>query len=252
MAHSEQSQSPPLLIQMLAHDLRWHMLRELAVSDRRVNELVASVGQPANLVSYHLKKLRDSKLVNTRRSEADGRDTYYSLDLDQLRDLYQQAGQAIHPAIVATGDYQPTAPSGLRVLIVCTHNSARSQMAEGLFRHFSSHQFDVQSAGSHPTTIHPDAIATMDAFGIDIRQQTVNHISEFITQAFDVVITVCDNAREVCPMFEGQRQHIHWGFTDPAKIADPDARQHAFRMTAKRLQQRIIHFLNNLDEGATA
>src|SRR5262245_28944062 len=90
---------PPEFIKLLANDLRWHLLKILTTGDQRVQELVALVGEPMNLVSYHLKKLRDDGVVSTRRSEADGRDVYYSLDMSKLRDLYHLAGTALHPGI---------------------------------------------------------------------------------------------------------------------------------------------------------
>src|SRR5664279_1572558 len=191
---------PPEVIKLLAHDLRWHLLKALTTSDLRVQELATWVDEPMNLVSYHLKKLRDDGVVSTRHSEADGRDIYYSLDIGRLRELYQAAGAALHPALceptVVTYPL-PTTPG--RVLFVCTHNSARSQMAEGLMRHLGGAYFQVYSAGSHPTQPHSDAIRAMDALGIDIRSQRSKHLQEFENQVFDYVITVCDRAREVCP-----------------------------------------------------
>src|SRR4249920_2800199 len=92
---------PPEFIKLLAHDLRWGLLKALTTSDHRVQELVLLIGQPMNLVSYHLKKLREDGVVTTRRSEADGRDIYYSLDLGKLRTLYQAAGGALHPALAS-------------------------------------------------------------------------------------------------------------------------------------------------------
>lgn len=241
---------PPEVLKMLAHDLRWHMVRKLAVSDYRVNELVALIGHPANLVSYHLKKLRESQIVTTRRSDADRRDTYYSLDLERLRDLYRSAGAAIHPMLVEPTSAVLSSQSPFRVLFVCTHNSARSQMAEGLTRHLGGGQILVRSAGSEPSEMHPDAVRTMDALGIDIRDQHSKGFEEVIAQPFDAVITVCDHAREVCPNFPGEGQHIHWGFPDPAAVVDDAERRQAFMETARRLQSRISYFLHTAATGA--
>lgn len=232
---------------LLASDIRWGILKALAVSDQRANELVAWVRQPANLVSFHLKKLREDALVTTRRSEADGRDVYYSLDLDHLRQMYQAVGMAIHPSLGV--QLEPLDVSRLkrqRILFVCTHNSTRSQMAEGLLRHLSQGHLDVSSAGSHPTTVHPDAIRTMDALSIDIRGQQSQPISNFEGQPFDYVITVCDRAREVCPTFPGPDVQMHWGFPDPILIEDNAEREAAFELTAHRLKSRIEHFLCTL------
>ncbi len=246
-----QTQSPPKILKLLAHDLRWQIVRALAIGDYRVNELVALVEHPLNLVSYHLRQLREGHLVTVRRSEADGRDTYYSLDLDYLGALYREAGAAIHPAVMggAGGDEVPL-QSTPKVLFVCTHNSARSQMAEGLMRYLSGEQIDVHSAGSVPGGIHPEAIRTMEALGIDIRSQYSKGFDELAGQPFDAVITVCDRAREVCPTFPGDGQHIHWGFPDPSAIQDVVERRQAFSETAQRLSTRIHHFLTELKTGA--
>lgn len=242
--------TPPEVIKLLAHDLRWQLVQELASGDYRVNELVTRLDQPLNLVSYHLKQLREGQLVTMRRSEADGRDNYYSLDLDHLRETLGAAGSAIHPAVVRMDTTSGSLRRTPSVLFVCTHNSARSQMAEGLMRHLSAGQMPVSSAGSEPATIHPDAVQTMDALDIDIRSQRSKGFEDVLNQSFDTVITVCDRAREICPTFPGEGQHIHWGFPDPAAIEDPHERQQAFVETAKRLQARIQHYLIELKTGA--
>lgn len=244
LAHAEQ---PPDFIKLLANDVRWGVLKALASGDHPVNELVTLVQQPMNLVSYHLKKMREEALVTTRRSEADGRDVYYTLDLERLRDLYLAAGSALHP-LLAQPDrtLDLAAVPAARVLVVCTHNSARSQMAEALLRDLSKGKIAVFSAGSHPTRVHPEAIHTMDSLGIDIRAQTPHHLNEYEGQSFDYVITVCDKAREVCPTFPGAAQQLHWGFSDPVGIADAEQRQAAFTRIAQRLRIRIEHFLVTL------
>jgi ArsR family transcriptional regulator, arsenate/arsenite/antimonite-responsive transcriptional repressor / arsenate reductase (thioredoxin) len=236
---------PPELLKLLAHDLRWGILKTLSTSDHRVHELVSVVNEPMNLVSYHLKKLRENGIVTTRRSEADGRDMYYSLDLGKLRNMYQQAGAALHPGITADNPPQPVLKIAqpLRVLFVCTHNSARSQMAEGLLRHKTRAQMTVLSAGSQPTTLHPDAITTMDKLGIDIREQASKPIEAVKGQSFDYVISVCDRAREVCPTFPGESEYLHWGFIDPANVGDNRERRHAFAQIATQLATRIDYFL---------
>lgn len=246
------TETPPVLIQMLAHDLRWQIIKSLTESDYRVNELMERVAEPLNLVSYHLKKLRDAALVTTRRSEADGRDTYYSLDLDHLQTLYREAGAALHPSLASELPSIHTSLPTARILFVCTHNSARSQMAEGLMRHLSHGQMDVISAGSEPTQVHPDAIQTMDRIGIDIRAQRSKSIATYTQTPFDYVISVCDRAREVCPVVPVHGQAIHWGFPDPVVIQDDATRQQAFMTTATRLRSRIAHFLSGLQQGASA
>ena len=107
-----------------------------------------------------------------------------------------------------------------RVLILCTGNSARSQMAEGLLRHLASDRFEVHSAGTKPSRVRDEAIAVMRELGIDISGHRSKSVEEFAGQEFDYVITVCDNARESCPFFPAQTQRIHWSFDDPSTEAD--------------------------------
>ncbi len=103
------------------------------------------------------------------------------------------------------------------VLILCTGNSCRSHLAEGILRHVAGDLFDVYSAGSKPAGyVHPMAIAVMKEIGIDISGHRSKHLNEFLDQKIDTVITVCGNADQTCPMFPGQVNRYHWGFTDPA------------------------------------
>jgi protein-tyrosine-phosphatase len=238
----------PEFLKLIAHDLRWQLVKALVSSDRQVNELVELLNEKMNLVSYHLKKLRDEELVITRRSEADARDIYYSLDLGRLRTMYFEAGSMLHPALNQASSPQTDHHSEElhRILFVCSHNAARSQMAEGLLRHYAGAQLAVYSAGSQVTRVHPDAISTMAAMGIDISHHSSKSLQEFQGQSFDYVITVCDNARESCPDFEGQGQKIHWGFPDPLQIQDESERRQAFQDIALRLDTRIKYFLQSL------
>ncbi|MDO9087192.1 MAG: arsenate reductase ArsC [Anaerolineaceae bacterium] len=105
-----------------------------------------------------------------------------------------------------------------RVLILCTGNSARSQMGEGLLKHLAGDLFEVFSAGTTPSTLNPYAVLAMAEMGIDIREQFSKSLNEFLNQKFDYVITVCDRAAETCPIFPGPAQRIHWGFPDPAVV----------------------------------
>lgn len=102
-----------------------------------------------------------------------------------------------------------------RVLILCTGNSCRSQMAEGVLRHYGSEQFEVFSAGTMPSQVDPVAVHVMKEIGIDISRHRSKHVDEFKGQSFDYVITVCDNAREACPLFPGNAKRLHWEFPDP-------------------------------------
>ena len=109
-------------------------------------------------------------------------------------------------------------PDRKRVLILCTGNSARSQMAEGLLRHEAGDRFDVWSAGTHPTQVRPEAIAVMHELGIDIAGQRSKSVEEFSGQRFDYVITVCDHAKESCPIFPATTKRLHWSLEDPAGV----------------------------------
>lgn len=130
-----------------------------------------------------------------------------------------------------------------RVLILCTGNSARSQMAEGLLRHLASDRFDVASAGVSPTHVRPEAIAAMREIGIDISQHRSKSVDEFTDQEFDYVITVCDNANEQCPVFPRNTHRIHWSFDDPAATeGDEHARIAVFRRVRDEIQQQLRLF----------
>jgi ArsR family transcriptional regulator, arsenate/arsenite/antimonite-responsive transcriptional repressor / arsenate reductase (thioredoxin) len=239
----------PDILKLLAHDLRWQLVTALAGSDRRVQELVEQLARPQNLVSYHLRQLRDYQLVQERRSSADGRDIYYSLNLERLGVLYLESGQALHPALVnltspAASDTRPAMARPARVLFLCTHNSARSQLAEGILRARGGDQVVVHSAGSQPTAVHPLAVRAAAALGIDISGHRSKGVEPFIGQPFDAIITVCDRVREVCPVFPGDPQRIHWSFPDPAAVEGSEATQyHAFVQTARELATRINYLL---------
>ena len=239
----------PDFLKILAHDLRWQLLSTLTESDRRVQELVETLQRPQNLISYHLRQLRTHHLVHERRSSADARDVYYSLDLAQLQRLYQDSGKALHPAL--TSDKVQPQPENLspesasyRVLFLCTHNSARSQLAEGILRAQGGPEVQVFSAGSEPSGVNPLAVRAAAAMGLDISQQQSQHLDEFVGQFFDYIITVCDKVREVCPVFPGEPQQMHWSFPDPAAVTGlEEERFQAFLQTARELTTRISYLL---------
>ncbi len=192
----------PEFLQLTGHPLRWRLLGELARSDRMVHELTGLVGQPQNLVSYHLGKLRDARLVSARRSSADRRDAYYTADLTRVGDLLSATGGALHPGLRLAPPALPggAAPGTVRVLFLCTGNSARSQMAEALARARSGGVIEAYSAGSHPKPLHRNAVRVMrEEYGIDLAGQAPKHLDVFADQHFDWVISLCDRVREVCP-----------------------------------------------------
>jgi arsenate reductase len=131
-----------------------------------------------------------------------------------------------------------------RVLILCTGNSARSQMAEGLLRSFGGDRYEVCSAGMKPSAVRPEAVVVMSELGIDISGHRSKDVREFDGQHFDYVITVCDNANESCPIFPGNTQRIHWSFPDPAAVGGGEA-EHlaAFRDVRDALADRFRDFV---------
>jgi len=131
-----------------------------------------------------------------------------------------------------------------RVLILCTGNSARSQMAEGLLRHEAGDRFEVLSAGTRPSHVRAEAIEAMAEIGIDISNHRSKSADEFVEQSFDYVITVCSNAKETCPVFPGATRRLHWPFDDPAAVEGSDAvRRAAFRRIRDQIHGRIMVFL---------
>ena len=137
-------------------------------------------------------------------------------------------------------------PDRPKILILCTGNSARSQMAEGLLRHLAGARIDVASAGVAPTQVRPEAIAAMKEIGIDISNHRSKSIDEFTGQEFDYVITVCDNANEHCPVFAGANRRIHWSIDDPAAVAgSDDIRLKAFREARVELRQRLDQLIKD-------
>lgn len=131
-----------------------------------------------------------------------------------------------------------------RVLILCIGNSARSQMAEGWLCHLAGDHFEVASAGTHPSSVNPLAIEAMRERGIDISTHRSKSVQEFISQPFDYVITVCDDAAEACPVFPGPAQRIHWSFPDPAAVqGSHDERLAAFRAVRDALETRLEQFI---------
>lgn len=228
-------------LKLVAHDVRWKILLALATSDLRVHEITQQVDQPQNLVSYHLQKLKQARLVLENHSQADARSIYYRLNYKLLQNELQAVGSAIFP-ISVTPHTQSHSP--VRVLFVCTHNSARSQIAEGLTRTLGGKPVQVFSAGSEPKPVHPLAVRVMEEKNIDIRSQQSKGFETVTGEKFDFVVTVCDRARENCPSFPGQPVQIHWSIPDPAIIeGSEEEKLTTFRSVANQLAERVQYFL---------
>jgi protein-tyrosine-phosphatase len=249
--------SAPPVLRAIADPHRWRLLAELARSDRRVNELTGLVGEPQNLVSYHLRELREAGLVSSRRSSFDGRDTYYRAELTRVGELLCATGASLHPGLRLTVSPPQGRRRGRRprVLFLCTGNSARSQIAAALLEHLSGDGVEARSAGSHPKDVHPDAVRVLAERGIDISERTSTHLDRFSRTRFDQVITLCDKVREVCPEFPGAPETAHWSIADPAAVAEggDDSGYPAFVRTARELELRVGHLIARLstDEGGT-
>src|SRR2546430_2611838 len=252
MAPTVQASVPPMFVRLAAHPLRWRLLTELAQSDYGVRELVGRVDQPQNLVSYHLRLLRDGGLVTATRSTFDGRDSYYHLDLDRCSDALIDSGALLHPALRQRA--APVIPlAGRRrsrrpvaVLFVCTGNSARSPIAEALLRRHAAAHVTVTSAGSLPKPrLHPCTVRVLrDEFGIDVAGQRPRHLDTITGRRFDHVITLCDKVREVCPEFAHHPRRIHWSIPDPAAAGDADHVSYpAFQRAAADIEGRVRHLL---------
>ncbi len=134
-----------------------------------------------------------------------------------------------------------------RVLVLCTGNSCRSQMAEELWESLSEGEWQAESAGSKPSGyVHPLAIEAMRELDIDLSENTSKHLDQFTDQQFDLVVTVCDNAKESCPVFTGATQTLHWPFDDPADATGTDEeKMKMFRRVRDEIKTKIQNYLNN-------
>ena len=228
----------PEFVQLVGHPLRWQLVSALARSDLRVRELVVLAGEPQNLVSYHLRLLRDGGLVTSRRSSFDGRDSYYHLDLDRCAAALVDVGVALHPALrmapVPSLKRRRGQPS---VLFVCSGNSARSPIAEALLRRHAGDQVRVRSAGTVPKDrIHPHAVRVLrEHYDIDIAGQAPRSVDSTV---HDRVITLCDKAREVLSA------PVHWSIPDPVAVGN--GRYAAFVEAAADIDTRVRHLAPTL------
>ena len=246
-----QDAAPPEFLRLAGHPVRWLLLSELARSDRQVRELKALLGQPQSLVSYHLARLRAGGLVTMRRSSADRRDAYYSIDLARCGQLLTAAGGALHPGLRLIPPPPGKVRAPARVLFLCTGNSARSQMAQAILEQMAAGTVAAVSAGSHPRPLHPNAVKVMREDGIDISGRQSRHLSVFAGQRFGYVISLCDRVREGCPEFPGPPEVIHWSIPDPGAGDGGDGDTYpAFRAVAADLRSRIGFLLARISEAA--
>ena len=236
--------APPAFLQLAGHPLRWRLLSQLSRSDRTVHELTGLVGEPQNLVSYHLGKLRDGRLVTARRSSADRRDAYYGLDLERMGNLLSATGGALHPALRLARPKRGILTPPARLLFLCTGNSARSPMAAALARALSDGVVEAVSAGSDPRPLHPNAARMMrEAYDLDLSDHQPRHLDDFAGQSFDRVITLCDRVREVCPEFPGGPEAVHWSLANPVTGEADEVTWPLFQRTAAELAGRIAFLL---------
>lgn len=231
----------PEFLALAGHPVRWRLLTELARSDRRGRELTALVGERQSLVAYHLGRLRDGRIVRAHRSSADGRDVYYRLDLARCHDLLSTTASALHPGLLPAAATTVAARSPTRVLFLCTGNTARSQIAEAILRAHGGAAVEASSAGSSPRSLDPHVAAVLRERGIDASGLRAKHVDDVADGAFDLVITLCDRVREVCPDVEPGAEHIHWSVPPPAHD-DPAA----LAAIADDLQARIAFLLPTL------
>jgi protein-tyrosine-phosphatase len=248
-ATPSRDRSPPRFLRLAADPLRWRLLSELGLSDRRVRELCRLLERPQSLISYHLARLRADGVASSHRSAADRRDFYYTLDLGRCAELLARSGGTLHPALRLAAPPPRQWDRGSRsarprVLFLCTGNSARSQIAEALAEELTGGAVEARSAGSHPKPLHPNAVRVMRERGIDLGGRRSKHLGEVADERFDYVISLCDRVREVCPEFPGHPELIHWSIPDPAREGDSDAETYpAFGRTADELAARIAFLL---------
>lgn len=243
----EPAPSLPLLLQSAADPLRWRLLRALADQDRTVSGLCEAVGRPQNLVSYHLRRLRDAGLVSSRRSSADGRDTYYALDLACCEELFSEASASLHPglsrAMHSASAREPEVTDPASVLFVCTGNSSRSQIAEALLMRVAGGRVIAASAGLRPKPVHPHTAVVLAEHGIDASGLRSKHLDELAGSRFEYAVTLCDRAREACPEPVPGARTLHWSIPDPSEAGEGPEALAAFRAVAASLETRIRYLL---------
>lgn len=253
MPDASQDLAPLEFLQLIAEQHRWRLLVELSRSDRRVGELTELLGEQQNLVSYHLAQLREAGLISSRRSSADGRDTYYRIEPDRCGELMEATAEVLRPElrlVPQSPESAGRAGKPTRVLFLCTGNSSRSQMAEAFLERDFGGRFEARSAGSHPKPLHPNTVRVLAERGIDSSHRRSKSLSRFARTRFDVVVTLCDKVREVCPEFIGAPAAAHWSVPDPA--AGGGDTFAAFRRAADDIEERVRRLIARIDQERRA
>jgi arsenate reductase len=216
----------------------------LVVALRRLGLPPVDAGRLATLCVEHGEIDRDLVPLIASQREAIERQR---MDLDRLEDELTDLELTIAAAGRANQDRRDAssaAAAPVRVLFVCSGNSARSQIAEALLREFGGSDFEGFSAGTEPAPIRAETVAVLGEIGIDWSKARSKSVAAFVGQSFDYVITVCDRARQLCPVFPGEHNTLHWGLDDPAEVAGPeDARLAEFRRTRTEIATRLRPFV---------
>jgi arsenate reductase len=215
----------------------------LVVALRRLGLAPVDAGRLATLCVEHGEMDQDLiPLIASQRAAIERQRT----DLDRLDAELTDLELTIAAAGRANLDRRPASTDAdrIRVLFVCSGNSARSQMAEALLCEFGGSDFEAFSAGTEPTPIRPETVAVLRELGIDWSSAQSKSVAAFVGQSFDYVITVCDRARQLCPVFPGDHDTLHWGLDDPAEVeGGEDARLVAFRRTRTEVATRLRPFV---------
>jgi arsenate reductase len=253
---------------VLADPQRLHILDLIINGIHCSSGIVERLGLAPNLVSHHLKVLREAGLVDIERDPADRRWIYYVPDIQQLTEIQFLLTHFLHPARIqgragqcgpSQGAQTYTPPDYLlvekehllntkkaKIIFLCTGNSARSQMAEAFMKKHGGDLFEAHSAGIEPKGINPYTTRVMDEIGIDISGQQSKGVRQYLGQInFGYVITVCDHAEENCPtVFLTQGKHLHWSFEDPAAFEGTEEETLVkFRQIRDQIEARIKDFL---------
>lgn len=220
---------PTELFSALSDETRLRILCLLSAGELRVCDLMQLLSAPQSTLSRHMGRLRRAGLVNDRR---DGKWVHYILAdesipgeivalIGSLKQIspYDEDDKRLKAHRREKKNHRGGTISMIRVLVLCTGNSCRSQIAEGFLRHYAGKSIEVRSAGIENHGVNPTAIRVMSEIGIDISGHTSNNLSEYMREQFDYVITVCDNAAKRCPVFSGQVTRLHWPFDDPAEAS---------------------------------